>query len=79
MSTYKVEETEYHKDSIITSYMGAAYKEIFQDILIIPPNITTYSVMVSFSTTDTSVSEEVKINRLSDFWNVTTLLIFSNQ
>ena len=67
MSTYKIEETEYHKDSIITSYMGEAYKEIFKDILVIPPNITTYSIMVSFSTTDTSVSEEVQMNRLSDF------------
>ena len=67
ISTYNLEATEYDKDSIITSYMHNMYKSMFRDILVTPPNTSTYSIMLMFSTTDVSISEEVKINHLSEF------------
>ena len=67
ISTYNLEATEYDKDSIITSDMHTMYTAMFKDVLVKPPNISTYTIMAMFSTTDLSLSEEVKVNSLNDF------------
>ena len=60
-----MEVVEYDTDSIITTHMVEYYKAYFK--LVIPENITTYTTMVAFLTTDVTLSEEVKLSNFPDF------------
>ena len=56
---------EYDTDSIITKHMHNYYKSLYN--LVTPENTTTMTTMISFLTTDVTLSEEVKLNNFPDF------------
>ena len=60
-----MEVVEYDTESIITTDMVEYYKSLYK--LVIPENITTYTAMVAFLTTDVNLSEEVKLSNFPDF------------
>ena len=66
-SSYKIETTGYDTDSVITIPMHKAWKRSALPDLAAPPNITTYSLMITFPRTDIDFSEEVQLNQISDF------------
>ena len=60
-----MKKVDYNTDSIITKHMAEYYKTWYQ--LETPENITVYTAMVGFSTTDVNLSEEVKLSNFPDF------------
>lgn len=60
-----METTEFDTTSIITRYMGKAYKSLLN--VTIPPNTKSYTTMIMFSKTDVHLSEEIRLNNISDF------------
>ena len=66
-SSYKIETTGYDTDSVITIPMHKAWKRSALPDLAAPPNVTTYSLMITFPRTDIDFSEEVQLNQISDF------------
>ena len=64
-SSYRIEETAYESDSIITTHMHRHFKAAYN--FSTPEDKATYTVFASFKTTDVNFSEEVKMSNVSDF------------
>ena len=65
ISSYKLQTIDYDRNSLISVNMNNALKDLVN--VTVPNNTKTYTTMISFPKTDVDLSEEIKLNNVSDF------------
>ena len=65
ISSYKLQTIDYDQNSLISVNMNNALKALVN--VTVPNNTKTYTTMISFPKTDVDLSEEIKLNNVSDF------------